>query len=91
MLGSHSPSPKQSRIRPLEVGRFAELPDVVLDLTDVDAAPFETVLEAIGAVASIQGKRLVTEDSETVENELLTPMLMQRKPAINFHFASTDA
>ena len=70
---------------------FEESPVVVLDLTGVNAAPFKAVLEAIGAVASTQGMRLVIEAPETVEIDLLMPILMGRKPAINVRFVPTEA
>ncbi len=69
---------------------FKEPPVVVLDLKSIDTAQFEAVLEALGAVASTQGMRLVIEAPEAVEIDLLMPILMGRKPAINVRFVPTD-
>ena len=52
---------------------FEEAPVVVLDLEGVDAAQFEAVLEALGAVASAQNMRLVIEAPQAVEIDLLMP------------------
>ncbi len=70
---------------------FEEEPVVVLDLESVDTSLFEAVLETLGAVASTQGMRLVIEAPEAVEIDLLMPILMGRKPAINVRFVPTDA
>ena len=69
---------------------FEAAPVVVLDLESVDIALFEAVLETLGAVASAQGMRLVIEAPEAVEIDLLMPILMGRKPAINVRFVPTD-
>ncbi len=70
---------------------FEEVPVVVLDLESVDISLFEAVLETLGAVASAQGMRLVIEAPEAVEIDLLMPILMGRRPAINVRFVPTDA
>ena len=69
---------------------FEDSPVVVLDLQVVDAQRFEAVLEAIGAIASSQAMRLVIEAPETVETDLLMPILMGRRPAINVRFVPID-
>ena len=68
-----------------------DAPVVVLDLEGVDAERFEAVLEALGAVASTQGMRLVIEAPEAAEKDLLIPLLMGRRPAINVRFIPTEA
>ena len=70
---------------------FEDAPVVVLDLESLDISLFEAVLETLGTVASAQGMRLVIEAPEAVEIDLLTPILMGRKPAINVRFVPTDA
>jgi len=70
---------------------FKEAPVVVLDLESIDTAQFEAVLEALGAVASTQGMRLVIEAPEAVEIDLLMPILMGRKPAINVRFVPIES
>ena len=67
-----------------------EAPVVVLDFKGADAVQFEAVLEALGAIASAQGMRLVIQAPEAVEIDLLAPLLMGRKPAINVRFVPTD-
>ncbi len=46
--------------------------------------------KTIGAIASTQGMRVVIEAPEDVEIDLLMPILMGRKPAINVRFVPTD-
>ena len=70
---------------------FEEAPVVVLDLESVDISLFEAVLETLGAVASSQGMRLVIEAPEAVEIDLLMPILMGRKPAINVRFVPIES
>ncbi len=76
---------------PNRITSSEDAPVVVLDLEGVDAGRFEAVLEALGAVASTQGMRLVIEAPEAAEKDLLIPLLMGRKPAINVRFVPTDA
>ncbi len=69
---------------------FEDEPVVVLHLGGMDAGRFEAVLEAIGAIASTRGMRVVIEAPGAVEIDLLKPILMGRKPAINVRFVPTD-
>ena len=61
-----------------------------LDLDGVDAERFETLLEAIGEIALNQSLRLVIEAPEAVEIDLLKPILMGRKHALNVRFVRID-
>lgn len=70
---------------------YEESPVVIVDLEGTDTTRFEAVLEAIGAVASAQGMRLVIEAPEAAEIDLLKPILIGRKPAINVQFVSSNA
>ena len=70
---------------------FEKAPVVVLDLEGVDTAQFDAVLEALGAVASAKGMRLVIEAPEALEIDLLMPILMGRKPAINVRFVPIES
>ena len=70
---------------------FEDAPVVVLDLESVDISLFEAVLKTLGAVASTQGMRLVVEAPEAVEIDLLMPILMGRKPAINVRFVPIES
>ncbi len=70
---------------------FEEEPVVVLDLESVDVSLFEAVLKTLGAVASTQGMRLVIEAPEAIEIDLLMPILMGRKPAINVRFVPIES
>ena len=76
---------------PTRITSSEDAPVVVLDLEGVDAERFEAVLEALGVIASSQGLRLVIEAPEAVEIDLLIPLLMGRRPAINVHFIPTEA
>ena len=66
------------------------LPLIGLDFDGVDAKRFETILEAIGEIASTQTLRLVIRAPETVETDLLMPILMGRKHAISVRFVPID-
>ncbi len=61
-----------------------------LDFDGVDAERFETLLEAIGEIASNQSLHLVIEAPEAVEIDLLKPILMGRKHALNVRFVPID-
>ena len=61
-----------------------------LDFNGVDAERFEAIFEATGEIASAQGLRLVIEAPETVEIDVLMPILMGRKHAISVRFVPID-
>ena len=65
-------------------------PLIGLDFNGVDTKRFETILEAIGEIASTQSLRLVIRAPEAVEIDLLIPILMGRKHAISVHFVPID-
>ena len=65
-------------------------PLIGLDFVGVDAKRFETILEAIGEIASTQSLLLVIRAPEAVETDLLMPILMGREQAISVRFVPTD-
>ena len=65
-------------------------PLIGVDLDGIDAEWFETLLETIGEIASTQSLRLVIEAPEAVEIDLLKPILMGRKHALNVRFVPID-
>jgi len=65
-------------------------PLIGLDFDGVDAERFETILEAIGEIASTQSLRLVIEAPEAIEIDVLEPILMGRKQVINVRYVPTN-
>jgi len=70
---------------------FSNSPAVALHLDGVNAAQFEPILKALGELASNEHMRLVIEAPEAVEIDLLMPILMGRKPAINVQFVAIES
>ena len=75
---------------PAKISSSKGSPLIGIEFDSVDANQFETILEAIGETASTQGLRLVIEAPEALELDLLMPLLMGRKHAINVRFVPTD-
>lgn len=61
-----------------------------LDFDSVDAERFEGIFEATGEIASAQGLRVVIEAPESLEIDLLMPLLMGKKHAISVRFVPID-
>jgi len=75
---------------PARISFIEGSPLIGIDLDGVEVERFEAILEAIGETASTQGLRLVIEAPEAVEIDLLRPLLMGRKHAINVRFVPID-
>ena len=69
---------------------YQDIPLIELDLAGVDAERFEAILEAAGEFASTENLRLTIEAPEAIEIEVLVPILMGRKPALNVRFLPVD-
>ena len=68
----------------------SQVPILELNLHESNSDQFETVLEAIANVAFTNNSRLVIHAPESLEIQLLKPMLMGRKHAIKVQFLPTD-
>ena len=64
-------------------------PVAVFEMQGLQPERFAAMLEALGGVAAAQRMRLVIEAPDAVEMDLLKPILMGRKPAINVRFVAT--
>lgn len=65
---------------------YQSAPVIELDLDGADTVKFENLLKAMGEFASVQKLRLVLEAPESIEIELLMPILMGRDHSLNVNF-----
>ena len=75
---------------PTPVSTYQSAPQIELELDGVDTAKFESVLEAMGEFASAQRLRLVIEAPESIEIDLLIPILMGREHSISVNFLPVE-
>ncbi len=73
-----------------ENSSFSASPIFSLDFDGVDAERFAGIFEATGEIASAQSLRLVIEAPQALEIDLLMPLLMGKKHAINVRFVPID-
>ena len=75
---------------PTPATTYQSAPLIELDLDGADAVKFESILKAMGEFASAQRLRLVLEAPESIEIDLLIPILMGRAHSINVNFLPVE-